>query len=67
MKIFEKHAPLKYKYMRENEGRFMTKELRKAIMIRSKLCNRFYKHKTKTAEIAYKKTEKSVYILTEKS
>ena len=37
--IFNKHAPIKRKYVRANEAPFMTKELHKAIMKRSKLRN----------------------------
>ena len=37
--IFNKHAPMKRKYIRANEAPFMTKELHKAIMKRSKLRN----------------------------
>ena len=44
--IFNKHAPVKRKYIRANEGPFMTKELHKAIMKRSKLKNKFLKSKT---------------------
>ena len=55
MGIFDKHAPLKQKYVRANQGPFMTKELRKAVMIRSKLRNKFNKSNTKSAESAYKK------------
>ena len=36
-----KHAPIKRKYIRANEARFMTKDLHKAIMKRSKLSNKF--------------------------
>ena len=35
----KKHAPLKRKYLRANYSNFITKELIKAIMQRSKLCN----------------------------
>ena len=35
--IFNKHVPIKLKYIRANDGPFMNKELRKEIMIRSKL------------------------------
>ena len=35
--VFEKHAPLKKKYLRANHSKFVTKELSKAIMLRSKL------------------------------
>ena len=36
-----KHAPMKQKYLRANYGRFMTKDLYKAIMKRSRLRNKF--------------------------
>ena len=39
--LLNKHAPIKRKYLRANDGPFMTKELRKAIMHRSKLKNRY--------------------------
>ena len=55
MDIFDRHAPLKLKYARSNQVPFMTKELRKAVMNRSKLRNEFNKIKTKSAESAYKK------------
>ena len=45
-KIFDKHAPIKFKYIRANESLFMTKELRKAIMLRSKLRNQMNKNHT---------------------
>ena len=41
--IFDKHAPIKRKYIRANEAPFMTKDLHKAIMKRSKLRNKFLK------------------------
>ena len=53
--IFDKHAPLKQKYLRANHGPFVTKELRKAGMLRSRLRTKFIKTKTKYAEVAYKK------------
>ena len=40
-KILEKYAPMKKKYLKANHATFMTKEVRKAIMIRSKLRNKF--------------------------
>ena len=45
LKILDKHAPMKKKYLRANHASFMTKEVRKAIMIRSKLRNKFLKDK----------------------
>ena len=44
--ILEKHIPIKKKYVRAIDGAFMNKELRKAIMHRSKLRNRYNKNKT---------------------
>ena len=41
--IFNKHAPIKRKYIRANEAPFMTKYLHKAIVKRSKLRNKFLK------------------------
>ena len=41
--IFNKHAPIKRKYIRANEAPFMTKDLHKAIIKRSKLRNKFLK------------------------
>ena len=46
MKIFDKHAPLKKKYVWTNEGPFMTKELRKEIMKRTKLLNIYRRDKS---------------------
>ena len=42
------------KYVRANDGAFMNKELRKAIMHRSKLRNRYNKNKTVENFNAYK-------------
>ena len=52
--IFNKHAPMKRKYFRANEAPFMTKELRKAIMKRSRLRNKFLKKRTKLTETTIK-------------
>ena len=40
MFLVNKHAPLKYKYTRANQGPLMNKPLIKAIMTRSKMENR---------------------------
>ena len=37
LKELNKHAPLKQKFLRHNNNPFMTKDLRKQIMVRSKL------------------------------
>ena len=55
MYIFDKHAPIKYKYLRANDGPFMTKELRKEVMLRSKLKNIYNKDKSAASNRAYKK------------
>ena len=44
--IFNKHAHIKNIYIRANEAPFMTKELHKVIMKRSKLRNKFLKSKS---------------------
>ena len=41
--FFNKHAPIKRKYIRANEAPFMSKDLHKAIMKRSKLRNKSLK------------------------
>ena len=43
LKVLNKHAPLKHKTVRGNQSPFMTKELSKAIMLRSKLKNKHNK------------------------
>ena len=42
--IIDKHAPLKEKKIRGNDAPFMTKELRKAIMDRSRYKNKYLKY-----------------------
>ena len=42
---FEKHAPLKQRYVRANQAPFMNKKLNKEIMTRSRLRNKFLKTK----------------------
>ena len=46
--IFNRHVPIRKKYIRANEALFMTKELHKAIMKRSRLRNVFLKHRIDT-------------------
>ena len=45
LKELNKHAPLKKKVLRHDNNAFMTKELRKEIMLRSKLKNKFNKER----------------------
>ena len=51
----DKHAPVKKKVVRANDKPFMTKALRRAIMRRSSLRNKFLKYKTPDLDRAYKK------------
>ena len=46
LSITNKHAPFKSQMIIENQAPFMTKELSKLIMIRSRLRNKFNRHKT---------------------
>ena len=56
IKVLNKHAPIKKKSVRGNNGKFMTKELRLAIMNRSKLRNEYLKDlKNIDNKIAYNK------------
>ena len=55
MDILNRYAPLKFKYIRANDCPFMTKGLRKAIMLRTKLRNKFNKERTTLSNVAYKR------------
>ena len=62
--IFEKHAPLKNKCLRANHSKFVTKELSKAIMPRSKLRKMFLKDRAEESRSKYKKQRNvCVYLL----
>ena len=54
-KVLETHAPVKEKYIRYNQGPFMTNDLRKAIMNRSRLLNKFRNENTEQNKWVYKK------------
>ena len=53
--IFDKYAPIKRKILRCNESPFINKQIRKEIMKRSSLRNRFLKKKTEANKILYNK------------
>ena len=53
--VLDKHAPVKKKYLRANHANFVTKQLRKAIMKRSKLRNDFLKDRNDAFQSVYKK------------
>ena len=52
--IFNKHVPMKRKYVRANEVPFTTKELHKGIMKRLRLRNKFLKNKDEINRNNYK-------------
>ena len=53
--IFDRYALLKEKYVRRNQAAFVNKNLRKAIMTRSKLLNKFRQKRTISSHAVYKK------------
>ena len=53
--VLDKHAPIKKEYLRANHASFVTKQLRKATMKRSKLCNDFLKDINDAFQSAYRK------------
>ena len=53
--IFDKHAPIKQKYFWASEAPFMTKELHREIMKRSRLRNNFLKTKSQEDRLKYNK------------
>ena len=55
LEVLNKHAPFKKKILRANDKPYMTKALRKAIMRRSALKNRFNRDRTTETEKSFKK------------
>ena len=53
--ILNLHAPLKTKCLRANHSKFISKELSKEIMLRSKLRNKFLEGKTDETKTKYRK------------
>ena len=53
VEILDKFALSKKKYIRANHSKFVSKELRKAIMLRSKLRNQFLKTKSQELKVKY--------------
>ena len=54
-RIFNKHAPIKHKYVRANQGPYMNKILNKAVMNRSRTRNSYLSNRTETNRKAYNK------------
>ena len=55
LKVLNNHAPLKKKFIRANHASYMTKNLRKAIMKRSQLENKYISNSTVENRNKYKK------------
>ena len=55
LSILDKYAPKKQKFIRANNSNFVTKNLRKAIMKRSKLRNKYLRERTNEAKSLYNK------------
>ena len=56
LEVLNAHAPIKRKLLRDNHVPYMTTALRKAIMKRSELKNKYVKNKTNENLKSYKKT-----------
>ena len=54
-KLLNSHAPLKKKYIRCNQAVFMNKQLRKAIITRTRLLNKLRKFNCPENQLAYKR------------
>ena len=57
LKVLDKHAPRKQKYIRANNSNFITKAFRKEIMHRSRNRNKFLRERTNESKIAYNKQQ----------
>ena len=55
MELLNQISPLKTKFLRANYSKFVTKEVSKAIMLRTKLRNKFLKKKTLEPRAKYNK------------
>ena len=60
------HAPIQKKYLRANNSPFMTKQLRKIIMLRSRCKNTYFKNKTVENWEKYRKLRNQCVKLTNK-
>ena len=55
IELLNKVAPLKTKFLRANHSKFVTKDISKVIMLRTKLRNQILKKRTLEARIEYNK------------
>ena len=65
--VLNYHASLKQKSVRGNHAPFMTRELSKAIMIKSKIKNSYVKWHSRENFVAYKKAKNKCNSLTRKA
>ena len=54
LEILDAHAPQKTKVVRANHKPYVSKKMRKAIMLRSQLQNKMFAHGTLEYQIAFK-------------
>ena len=67
LSVLNKHAPRKYIYIQAKSSSYMTKSLRKEIMLCSRLCNNFLKTKTEESKELYNKQQNSCVTLLRKA
>ena len=67
MELLNKVAPLKTKFLRANHSKFVTKDLSKAIMLRTKLRNKFLKTRALEARTKYNKQKNICVSLAKKA
>ena len=65
--VLDRHAPLKQKMVRGNNAPFMTKQLNKAIMDRSRIRNRYLKWPSRKNFLELKKAKSLCKNLTKKA
>ena len=61
MSLLDKHAPKKLKYIRANNGNFITKRLRKTIILRLKFRNKFLKENNEESKSLYNR-QRNIYV-----
>ena len=67
LSILDKYTPKKQKFIRANNSNFVTKNLRKAIMKRSKFRNKYLRERTNEAESLYDKQRSLCVIILRKN
>ena len=58
--VLDKHAPIKKKYVRANDKPFMTHALRKAVMLRTRLRNRYSKDRNSCVKL-FRREKRNYY------